>query len=116
MKDADLKELRKQASDVAALLKTLSHPNRLLIACQLMQGEQSVSEIETRAGVAQPVLSRDLGRLRNAGLVKTRRESKMIYYSLADERLATLVNALCNAFAPAKKRRAATNASRKRAA
>lgn len=110
-KPDDLDQLRTRAGEVAKLLKTLSHPARLLIACDLMDGETSVSGIEERTGVRQPSLSRDLARLRTAGLVKTRRQSKMIYYSLQDDRLERLVDALCNAFGepepkPRKRKRA----------
>lgn len=98
VKPADIHELRARAGEVAGLLKTLSHPNRLLIACDLTEGERSVGEIEARTSVRQPVLSRELARLRMEGLVATRRDSKMIYYRLADTRLPTLIDALCNAF------------------
>ncbi|HXI86077.1 MAG TPA: metalloregulator ArsR/SmtB family transcription factor [Parvularculaceae bacterium] len=97
-KPADLAELKARAAEAAKLAKAMSHPNRLLVACQLLEGEQSVSEIEARSGVRQPVLSRELARLRRDGLVSTRRESKMIYYRLADDRLEKLVGALCAAF------------------
>lgn len=100
-KNPDLGELQTRAAEIAALLKTLSHPNRLTIACQLMDGEQSVSDIERLSGVKQPVLSRDLARLRAAGLVRDRRLSRQVFYSLADDRLERLVTALCDAFAPA---------------
>jgi DNA-binding transcriptional ArsR family regulator len=90
-----LSELRAGATEIARLLKILSHPNRLLIACDLMEGERSVSAIEARTGVKQPVLSRDLGRLRTAGLVLTRRRSKQIFYRLADKRLANVIEGLC---------------------
>lgn len=93
-----LEDLRSRAREVARLLKTLSHPNRLLIACQLMEGEQGVGEIGAATGVAQPLLSRELARLRRDGLLKARRESRTVHYSLADERLANLVAALCEAF------------------
>ncbi len=93
-------DLKQRAGEVSGLLKTLSHPNRLLIACALTQGEKNVSDIETEIDVPQPHLSRDLARLRDAGLVKARRESKNVYYSLADERLSQLIDALCNAFGP----------------
>ncbi|MEX6634466.1 ArsR/SmtB family transcription factor [Hyphococcus lacteus] len=99
MKIADLKV---HAQDVSALLKTLSHANRLLIACALTEGEKNVSQIESDTKVPQPLLSRDLGRLRDAGLISARRESKNVYYSITDPRLSQLVNALCNAFAPKK--------------
>lgn len=98
-KPGDIEGLKKRAGEVAGLLKTLSHPNRLLIACQLMSGEHSVSEIEARARVKQPVLSRELARLRAAGLVATRRDSKRIFYRIADDRLAHLITSLCEAMA-----------------
>ena len=99
MKDGlDLEELRSRASEVSGLLKLLAHPNRLLVACELMKGELSVSQIEAATGVRQPNLSRDLARLRVQGLVRTRRDAKQIFYSLADERIEKLVTALCAAF------------------
>lgn len=90
--------LQARAAEVAGLMKTLSHPNRLLIVCQLMDGERSVSQIEEDSGVRQPTLSRDLGRLRDEGLVTTRRESKVVFYSLKDEQLRNLMDVLCCAW------------------
>lgn len=97
---ATMSDLRDRAEEVAALLKTLSHPNRLLIICDLIEGERSVGDIEDRTGVRQPGLSRELARLRNDGLVSTRRESKVVFYRVADRRLSRLVPALCAAFGP----------------
>lgn len=94
----DLEELRDRAGEVSGLLKLLANPNRLLVACELMEGERSVSEIEARTGVRQPNLSRDLARLRAEGLVTTRRESKQVFYALADTRIQALMEALCAAF------------------
>ena len=94
----DLEQLRDRAGEVSGLLKLLAHPNRLLVACELMEGELSVSQIEAATGVRQPNLSRDLARLRAEGLVQTRREAKQIFYSLADARIEKLVTALCAAF------------------
>lgn len=94
---AGIDSLQAGAEEVARLLKTMSHANRLLIACQLTSGEKSVGEIEAATGVAQPYLSRELARLRTAGLVKARRASKNMFYRIADERLTTLVGALCAA-------------------
>ncbi len=92
------------AREVAQLLKTMAHPNRLLIACQLTSGEKSVGEIEEKGRIPQPHLSRELARLRVAGLVKARRESKNVYYRIADQRLTDLVSALCFAMASSGKR------------
>lgn len=98
MADGNTDIVRAKATEVAGLMKTLSHPNRLLIACELMKGELSVSDIEAGSGVRQPVLSRELARLRDEDLVETRRESKAIFYSLKDGRLKQLMEVLCLAF------------------
>ena len=97
----DLDLLRSQAHGVAELLKLMAHPNRLLIACELLEGERSVSEIESRTGVAQPNLSRDLARLRALNLVTTRREAKQVFYALNGDTVERLMEALCAAFNPA---------------
>ena len=94
------RELKENADEISALLKTMSHSNRLLIACALTAGEKNVSEIEAEIKVPQPHLSRELGRLREAGLVTARRASKNVYYSLSDERLTNLIEALCHTFGP----------------
>lgn len=110
-KPATLRALRAQAAEVARLLKILSHRNRLLVACELMEGERGVGEIEAKTGVMQPALSRELARLRAAGLVAARRDSKQIFYRLADRRLAAVVEGLCAACAndPAFRRRPAAS-------
>ncbi len=88
----DLAEQMQQASlQASQLLKSLSHPDRLLLLCQLTQGEFCVSELEDLVGVGQPSLSQQLGILRKDELVTTRREGKQIYYSIAsDDALAVL--------------------------
>ena len=88
----DLAKQMQQASlQASQLLKSLSHPDRLLLLCQLTQGEYCVSELETLVGVSQPSLSQQLGILRKDNLVVTRREGKQIYYSIAsDDALAVL--------------------------
>lgn len=96
--ELDLERLRERAGEVSQLLKLLAHPNRLLVACELMEGERSVSEIEAATGVRQPNLSRDLARLRDAGLVAPRRDAKQVFYRLADNRIEMLMRAMCAAF------------------
>ncbi len=83
---------------VAGLLKSLSHPNRLAIACALQKAERSVGEIEALTGIRQPSLSRELARLRDDGLVEARRQSKQIFYSLAPNGISRLLPALHAAF------------------
>lgn len=88
----DLAEQMQQASlQASQLLKSLSHPDRLLLLCQLTQGEYCVGELESLVGVGQPSLSQQLGILRKDELVATRREGKQIYYSIvSNDALAVL--------------------------
>lgn len=84
-------QMQASATKASQLLKSLSHPDRLLLLCQLTQGEYCVGELESLVGVGQPSLSQQLGILRKDKLVTTRREGKQIYYSIAsDDALAVL--------------------------
>jgi DNA-binding transcriptional ArsR family regulator len=87
-------EMKGQADDVAALLKTLAHPARLMLACTLVEGEYSVGALEEKLGIHQPTLSQQLGVLRDAGIVETRREAKQIFYRLTERKAAQLIEAL----------------------
>ena len=87
-------EMEERAGEVALLLKTLAHPARLMLACTLAEGEYSVSELEEALGIRQPTLSQQLGVLREAGVVETRREAKQIFYRLTEKRAAQLIQAL----------------------
>lgn len=78
----DLAVLRESADAACRLMKVLSNPDRLLLLCQLSQGEKRVGELEALVGIAQPTLSQQLGVLRDEGLVSTRREGKNIYYCI----------------------------------
>ncbi|MBP2280075.1 DNA-binding transcriptional ArsR family regulator [Psychrobacter sp. PL19] len=85
------KQMQEASLQASQLLKSLSHPDRLILLCQLTQGEYCVSELEKLVGVGQPSLSQQLGILRKDQLVTTRREGKQIYYSIAsDDALAVL--------------------------
>lgn len=85
--DADINfdQLKSAAADASSLLKSLSHPDRLMLLCQLVQSEACVQELEQLTGIRQPSLSQQLGILREAGLVATRREGRQIYYRIASE-------------------------------
>jgi len=79
----DVQAMQLAAAGASRLLKALANPDRLLLLCQLTQGEHCVSEMEALVGVLQPTLSQQLGVLRQEGLVSTRREGKQIFYSIA---------------------------------
>ena len=76
--------MRAHAGDAAGLMKALGNESRLMILCTLVEGERSVSELNEVVALSQSALSQQLARLRQQGLVKTRRESQTIFYSLAD--------------------------------
>jgi ArsR family transcriptional regulator len=90
----DLEEMRAAAARACAMLKVLGNPDRLLLLCQLTQGEFCVSDLESTLGILQPTLSQQLGVLREEKLVATRREGKQIYYSLASKEATALLQVL----------------------
>jgi DNA-binding transcriptional ArsR family regulator len=73
--------------DLIEALKALAHPLRWRILTALIAGERNVGEIEAATGISQPGLSQQLGVLRKAGLVETRKEAKLVFYGLADEQI-----------------------------
>ena len=92
----DSRNLEPLAEQTTDLLKALAHPVRLMVCCQLRDKEMSVGDIETTFGIKQPRLSRELSKLRDEGLVVTRRESKLVYYTLSsDQRIRAMVDAIC---------------------
>lgn len=90
----DLQEMQAAAARACSLLKTLGNADRLLLLCQLTQGEFCVSELESTLGIQQPTLSQQLGVLREEKLVNTRREGKQIYYSLASREATAVMQVL----------------------
>jgi len=94
----DLETMRASASRTCGMLKTLSNPDRLLLLCQISQGERCVSELEEALDIHQPTLSQQLGVLRDEGLVDTRREGKRIYYSMASKEALAVMQVLYDQF------------------
>jgi ArsR family transcriptional regulator len=92
--------MRAAAGRAGGLLKALANPDRLLLLCQLTQGEQRVGELESVLDLHQPSLSQQLGVLRQEGLVNTRREGKQIYYSIASEEALAVLQVLYRLYCP----------------
>ncbi len=90
----DLAWMRHQADQVVSLLKVMGNPDRLLLLCQMLQGEYAVGELEAMLDIHQPTLSQQLGVLRNEGLVTTRRDGKYIYYSVAHPHVQAILETL----------------------
>ena len=91
---ADPSAMFDQARAASDLMKSLSNETRLLILCHLSSQEMTVTELEERLSIPQASLSQQLARLRAERLVKTRRDGRNIHYSIADERVSSVVSTL----------------------
>jgi DNA-binding transcriptional ArsR family regulator len=95
----EVARLRGSAVRVTDLLKAMANPSRLMILCQLAEGEKSVGEMESVIGLSQSGLSQHLAVLRRKRIVATRREAQSIFYSLAstevEEIMASLYRIFC---------------------
>ncbi len=87
-------DMQVHAADAAGLMKALGNESRLMILCVLAEGEHSVGELNKVVPLSQSALSQQLARLRQQGLVKTRRESQTIYYSLGEGPADRVINLL----------------------
>ena len=96
-------DMQTHAADAAGLMKALGNESRLMILCVLAEGERSVGDLNTVVPLSQSALSQQLARLRQQGLVKTRRESQTIYYSLADGPADRIINLLHDIYCGAAK-------------
>jgi len=94
----ELSDMRQAASRACNLMKVLSNPDRLMILCQLSQGEKRVGELEQMLGIVQPTLSQQLTVLREEQLVSTRREGKGIYYSVNSPQSLAVIQTLYQHF------------------
>lgn len=91
-------ELQENARHAAGLLKAMSNPARLVILCQLAEGERSVGELERAVGLSQSGISQHLAVLRREAVVTTRRSRQTVYYSLGSEDVVALMATLHTVF------------------
>ena len=91
-------EMQSHAAEAASLMRAFGNESRLMILCALADGEHSVGELNTLVPLSQSALSQQLARLRREGLVKTRRESQVIHYSLVDGPADKMIHALHDIF------------------
>ena len=97
---SNMKQIKKNAPKAARLLKALANPERLLILCQLLDGEQCAGALWDKSSLSQSAFSQHLAVLRKDGLVKTRKESQTVFYSLGNDHgiriLQTLQEIYCS--------------------
>lgn len=89
-----MEKLQQTADQAINLMKVLANKDRMILLCQISSGEKCVSELEEATGIKQPTLSQQLTVLRNEAVVATRKDGKKVYYSLASEIAATLMDIL----------------------
>lgn len=94
----DTDALMDNARRAAAFLKAIGHESRLVILCTLAEGEKSVGELEKLLKQRQAGISQQLARLRSEGLVKARRDGKMVYYSLSSDEARAVVGIVYQMF------------------
>lgn len=100
----NLAELQSRALRATGLLKAMSNPVRLMVLCQLAEGEKSVGELEGVARVSQSALSQHLALLRQRGLVRSRRAGQTIFYSIDGSEAPALLAALYEVYCSGAKR------------
>jgi ArsR family transcriptional regulator len=97
--ELDLDTFERNATEVADLLRTLANERRLMILCKLVEwGEANVTTLADAVGLSQSALSQHLAKMRNEGIVATRRESQTIWYRIADPRIEQLFATLYSLF------------------
>ena len=94
----DINELEPNMEEAARLMEMLSQPVRLKILCHLLDGEWSVVKLAENVGLSQPALSHHLKKLRDSGLVQTRRDAQTIYYSLKGPHVMAVLTTLSDLY------------------
>lgn len=94
----DVEEMAKRSQALALILKKMSHPERLMVLCQLVDGEMGVGELQKRTTLSQSAFSQHLAVLRKQGIVKIRKEAHQVFYSLSDPQIITLLKCMHKIF------------------
>jgi len=100
----NLSKMRTSAAAATSFLKSLANEHRLLVLCRLIEGEMSVGELQRTLGLRQAHLSQVLAYLRQQGIVRTRRESQMIYYRIDSRAAVETIALLYKLFCPSRAR------------
>lgn len=98
--NVDITRFEASAGEAARLLRALANERRLMILCQLTDGERSVGQLLPLVGLSQSALSQHLALLREEGIVATRRESQTVWYRIADPAAMQVVATLAEIFCP----------------
>ncbi len=94
----NLQDLNEAADKASVFLKSLGNAHRLRILCLIMEQERPVGDLAEAVGLAQSAVSQHLARMRQEGLIKSRRDGQTIYYQLADKNVARMIKLLESMF------------------
>lgn len=86
--------IRNSAGQACSMLKILANEDRLMLLCQLTQGEKNVGELESATNIQQPTLSQQLTILRKDNIVNIRKDGKFNYYSIASDEVIQVMQTL----------------------
>ena len=96
--DRELTELHDMASHACELLKAMANEWRLMILCQLSEGEKTVSELQGMLGLSQSALSQHLAVLRREKIVRARKHAQSVSYSLSGDEATRVMETLHDLF------------------
>ncbi|HIF89695.1 MAG TPA: ArsR family transcriptional regulator [Candidatus Thioglobus sp.] len=94
----NVSEMRKNAESSAAFLKLLANPSRLLVLCNLIEGERCVGDLEKDLDISQSALSQHLSKMRDEGIVKADKQGQHVFYSISDSNVVEILNVLYDLF------------------
>ncbi len=98
--NVDITQFQASAGRAAKLLKALGNERRLMILCQLVDGERSVGQLQPSVGLSQSALSQHLAVLREEGVVAARRDGLTVWYRILDPAAVRVVTTLAEVFCP----------------
>jgi DNA-binding transcriptional ArsR family regulator len=98
MQEMKLEEMHEKAGVCAGFLKGLANSHRLLVLCQLVEGEKSVTQLIEATGIAQTSMSQHLSKLKAEGLVTFRRDHRILYYSIDNDAVLKIMTILYEEF------------------
>ncbi|HLS69563.1 MAG TPA: metalloregulator ArsR/SmtB family transcription factor [Kiloniellales bacterium] len=94
----DPREMGMAAEEAVTLLKALSNEHRLLILCQLVEGEKSVGQLADFLGIRDSTASQHLSLLRRDRIVTSRRDGQTIWYRISSEPALKIMQVLYESF------------------
>jgi DNA-binding transcriptional ArsR family regulator len=90
----DFSEMQENAGKACGLLKAMANEARLMVLCQLIEGEKSVTDLQEAVGLSQSAMSQHLAVLREQDIVATRREGQSVFYRIANEHATAIMETL----------------------